>query len=113
MSEPVINIWPESPGTLSFWCQGCEEIHSIPFADPLSGVNWQYNGDRVNPTTTPSILITGCRMPTDGEIDRIMAGEKGLRRPFRCHLYLTNGYLEYCPDSSHWLAGQTVKMNPV
>lgn len=70
-----------------FWfqCPGCDEPHAyyVP--------RWSFNGDFVRPTFTPSLLLRW-----------------GDER--RCHLFVTDGMIRYCPDSTHKLAGATVPL---
>lgn len=68
-----------------FQCPGCEYLHTFSSA-------WEYNGDSENPTVRPSILITGT-----GDIKR-------------CHLYITDGKIQFLADCDHALAGKTIDM---
>ena len=74
-------------GVITFKCPGCKIQHN--FSD-----SWQFNGDFEKPTVTPSILVTGC-MGADS-------------REFRCHSFITDGYIKFLDDCSHELKGQTV-----
>jgi hypothetical protein len=71
---------------LVFWCPGCEEPH-MPRVQ--GAVTWTWNGDRIRPTLTPSILVSDS------------AGA-------RCHSYVTDGQIQFLGDCTHALAGQTV-----
>lgn len=55
---------------------------------------WQWNGNREKPTITPSLLNR--HVDHDTEI------------PFVCHLFVTDGMVQYLGDCTHKLAGQTV-----
>lgn len=71
------------------WCPGCSMNHVI-YTDARSqpnGHRWTFNGDTESPTFSPSINIVG-----------------------QCHYFLKAGQLEYCSDSKHALAGQTVPL---
>jgi len=86
-------VWPlnNQSGDLSsylFWCVGCEVYHSYDLS------RWKFNGNKVKPTFTPSLLIDKSRP------DR------------RCHLFVTDGKIRYCGDCHHGLKGQTVDMVP-
>lgn len=70
-----------------FWCPGCKCYHSFALD------RWTFNGDFERPSFAPSLLIT---MPSDPN--------------YRCHLFVRDGKIEYCADSNHALAGQTVDM---
>lgn len=71
-----------------FFCPGCKYGHW--FATGPGG--WTWKGNREKPTAQPSILQT-------------VPGK-------RCHLYVTDGNLQFLGDSQHELAGKTVPMEP-
>lgn len=73
----------------AFWCPGCEHGHLV--YTKHSQLRWQFNGDLQKPTFEPSIKNTY----PDGRI---------------CHLFIRNGEIQYCKDSTHHLAGKTIKM---
>lgn len=75
-----------------FDCPGCGRLH---------GVNdtWTLNGDVNRPTIQPSVLSTWNE--PDGH---------GGKRKRRCHLFVTDGKIQFCDDSEHDLRGQTVEM---
>ena len=70
------------------YCPGCDEAHILPDG-------WEFNGDVNKPTFSPSFKHEGGRF-------RRTTGESEL---FVCHYVLTDGILNYCPDSSHTLRG--------
>lgn len=70
-----------------FYCRGCEAHHAY---DP----RWKFNGDLKAPTFTPSLLVTW----PNGNI---------------CHLYVTNGKIQYLGDCWHELKGKTIEMEDV
>lgn len=72
---------------LGFECPACGFAHSF---DP--GL-WVWNGDMVRPTFSPSLLVQW----------------KG----GRCHLFVRDGFIEFCADSSHSFAGRRIVMEPV
>ena len=59
----------------------------------LRSDRWTWNGDKVKPTASPSLLI------------RVSSEAK-------CHLFIKGGNLEFCGDSEHKLAGKIVPMVP-
>ena len=69
-----------------FYCPGCEGSH------PYSAPRWTFNGSLEMPTFSPSLLV-GKDIP-----------EK------RCHLYITDGKIQFLGDCHHALANQTVEM---
>jgi len=72
-----------------FWCPGCECGH-VYCVGTGSRTTWNFNGDINKPTFTPSLL--------------------NHREGWRCHLFLTDGVINYCGDCTHSLAGLTVGM---
>jgi hypothetical protein len=71
------------------WCPGCKMNHVI-YTDPRAqpnGHHWRFNGNVEAPTFEPSVHIVG-----------------------RCHYFIRDGRIDYCGDSSHALAGQTVDL---
>ncbi len=73
-----------------FHCEGCGNSH-------IYYTSWNFNGDLINPTFTPSLL------------NRIPATESTPEH--RCHLYVENGKIKYLNDCTHKLAGQTIEMD--
>jgi hypothetical protein len=78
-----------------FWCPGCKKPHPYRVLrhpnEPVNTPVWDFNGDVERPTFSPSLLVNA-------------SGKYGKR----CHLFLTDGQLQFCSDSEHALAGQTV-----
>ena len=83
-------------GTLLFWCPGCQSYHGCAtdpnHRNPITGALWRWNGDRNNPTISPSILI------------------EGRGRTPRCHSFVEDGRIRFLSDCSHALAGQTLEL---
>lgn len=83
-----------------FWCPGCAKPHPYRVARDRGEDSrypvWSFNGDQEKPTFTPSLLVHQNRR-ADGTIEQPL-----------CHLFLTNGVIQYCSDSQHALAGQSV-----
>ena len=77
-----------------FWCQGCGYCHHI--STGTRPPRWTFNGDKVRPTVSPSLLVNKTRA---GDLPR-------------CHLFIRDGQIQYLSDSTHELAGQTVDMIP-
>jgi hypothetical protein len=76
-----------------FWCPGCRQPH-IFFVWDNPGVrpHWHFNGNDRRPTFSPSLLNDD---PSSGK---------------RCHLFCTDGVLEFCDDCSHEYAGKRYVM---
>lgn len=73
-----------------FECPGCRGYHVVDD-------RWLFNGDVNAPTFHPSIN------------NRIDYAEP-TRSPMICHLWVTNGKLQFINDCTHELAGQTIPM---
>jgi hypothetical protein len=71
------------------WCPGCKMAHGIDVGVPnrYTGAQWTFNHDPISPTFSPSINIVG-----------------------QCHYFIREGKIEFCSDSQHKLAGQTVDL---
>lgn len=90
----------ENSTIVIFYCPGCEENHQIDVA------KWGFNNDYDKPTFTPSYLTWVDANPkTDPKYDngKYFNG-------FRCHSFITDGYIQYLDDCTHKLAGVTVKL---
>ncbi len=71
-----------------FWCPGCQRPH--PYDS-----RWTMTGTLACPTFRPSLVLN--RDWPEG----------------RCHLFITEGRIEFQSDCFHELKGQTVRMKPV
>lgn len=74
-----------------FWCPACETHHCV-------SDRWIYNGHPDAPTFTPSVLVNVGRACPDLPL---------------CHMYVTDGKIQYLDDCTHKLAGQTVEMEDI
>lgn len=82
------------------WCPACQATHGIAVERPLRNqagreIRWGFDGNMEAPTFTPSVLVFWT--PKD-------------RNNGRCHYFIRNGMIEFCADSTHELAGQTVPL---
>ncbi len=73
-----------------YFCPGCKREHSVP------PERWNWNGSIDSPTLSPSVLHFYTRP----------SGE----RVTTCHYFVRDGKIEFCSDSKHELAGQTVEL---
>lgn len=101
---------------LSFWCPGCEESHTIYYGEG-PGPRWNWNGNEVKPTLTPSVLVRSGHFAGGQEGKGCWCSYNAAHphdpSPFTCHLchtYITDGKIHFLPDCSHTLAGHTVDM---
>ena len=87
------------------WCPGCDQAHYIAVERPLSnGAQWSFNGSAEAPTFSPSLLIR-----TGRAVDPSFVREDG-DPPEVCHSFIRDGQWQFCADSTHELAGQTVPL---
>lgn len=82
----LFELKSEDKHLLIFFCLGCGYNH--PYEVP----RWNWNGSYTRPTFTPSLLCNASYPE------------------HRCHLFVTDGKIQYCSDCHHKLAGQTVDM---
>lgn len=93
---------------VAFWCPGCDGCHVIYVGRPEGSGKpcWGYNGDPARPTFTPSILVT-----TGRKVDPAYVPDPDFPDPPECcHSFVTDGQIQFCGDSTHALAGQTVPL---
>lgn len=96
-------------GKLGFYCPACKTYHEVNHT-------WSFNGNYEAPTFSPSVRVTSghynkrgigaCWCTFNKEHPESPA-------PFTCslcHLFVTDGKIQYLDDCSHELAGQTVEM---
>ena len=86
------------------WCPGCNEAHGIRIEGP-DGPKWSFNGDFENPHFEPSVRLFHTETTDDDD--------KPLPAPMQvtlCHYFIHGGRIEFCGDSPHKLAGQTVEI---
>lgn len=82
------------------WCPGCKQPHAI-WTQRESGATWTWDGNVERPTCTPSVL---CFSVYDKEGKPMPDGKQRTL----CHYFLKAGTIEFCGDSAHEFAGQTV-----
>jgi hypothetical protein len=78
----------------AFRCPACNEEHVLK--------GWTFNGNADRPTFSPSVLVSYNGADADA------ANGAGL--PSRCHSYVREGRIQFLPDCSHALKGQTVDL---
>lgn len=80
---------------LGFYCPGCKCHHGVWLhKEGYSGAAWDFNGNFDRPTFSPSILV---RYPYADKMNV-------------CHSFVRDGMIQYLPDCTHSLAGQTVEL---
>lgn len=88
------------------WCPGCKQPHSIRIAGPTP--TWTFDGNYERPTFAPSILCF-TEYDENDEGDVPVKLPDGQRRTL-CHYFIRDGMIEFCSDSPHEFAGQTVEL---
>jgi hypothetical protein len=79
-----------------FWCPGCKNGH-VFYTNAPDYPQWTFNGNLEKPTFTPSLLAYHT--------------ENGQQITL-CHLFLTNGQIQFLGDCPHELKNQTVPLKP-
>lgn len=81
------------------WCPGCNAMHQIAVDTPFrNGARWTWDGNAAAPTFSPSVNITLKFAANSGRAAQV------------CRHFIRSGRIEFCADSSHALAGQTVDL---
>jgi len=78
--------------TVLFFCPGCGFEHALDS-------RWSFDGNLEFPTISPSVNCAFGPFP-DGSLQR-------------CHSFVRDGMIQFLPDSTHALAGQTVALPPI
>lgn len=82
-------------GSVLFWCPGCDGAHHVNVSEAPNKPRWGWNGSLDKPTFTPSIKVSYYEGDTVSGV---------------CHSFVTDGRIQFCGDSTHALAGQTVDL---
>jgi len=95
-------------GLIMFWCPGCQCGHYVNDTGDLNDISGL-------PTIRPSILVKSTNDSDEWEKDEngdfiFENGKAKGSRKTVCHLFVTDGVIEYLPDSTHSLAGKSVPM---
>lgn len=97
-------------GGISYWCQGCQEMHAI-------NSTWQFDGNLEAPTFAPSVLVTSGHYLADWKGPNCWCtyNAKHPEKPTvfkreRCHTFINGGMVQFLPDCTHALAGQTLQL---
>ena len=93
MTKIIGKLSELSDGSHAFYCPGCKGPHRL-----TSG--WSFDGNYDRPTFSPSVLVT---------YDGADVGDDDAP-PKRCHSFVRSGRIEFLPDCTHSLAGQTVDL---
>jgi hypothetical protein len=106
-----------------FYCPGCDERHLLnvrngnPNGTGGQQPVWTFNGDTLKPTFRASVLVqTGCKTSAHKPGDACWCNYEaryGKPAPYkcvRCHLFVTDGKIQFLGDSSHELRDLTVEL---
>jgi hypothetical protein len=92
----------------SFNCPGCNTSHTVSIKQ------WQWNGSASEPTFTPSILVKSGHYSRPGDcwctFNAAHPDDPSKFTCFICHSYVTGGKIQFLPDCTHALKGQTVEL---
>jgi Family of unknown function (DUF6527) len=94
----MAKLYKMAEGLLVFFCPGCGFDHPYhvppqrrePREGGIPAPLWQWNGSMDRPTFSPSLLVNG------------HDPEK------RCHLFITDGMIQYLGDCFHDLKNKTI-----
>ncbi|CAL8476385.1 DUF6527 family protein [Caballeronia sp. S22] len=84
-------------GDALFDCPGCGMLHVVYLKTP-GRPHWTFSGDVDRPTFSPSIAVHWTEHPRTNPVNKV------------CHSFVTDGQIQFCGDSTHELAGQTVDL---
>ena len=97
-ARPLSGPGGQLRGYLVF-CPGCQQghlFHTEPWGrDGTPGPVWEFNGDCLKPTFSPSMLINASRPES------------------RCHSFVREGQIQFLGDCHHAMAGTTVDLPDV
>jgi hypothetical protein len=85
-------IYDMGSGDWAFYCPGCGYLHSFRVNGDKSRPQWSWNGSVDRPSFTPSLLVNK-DFPAQ-----------------RCHLYMTDGKIQFLADCFHELKNATVEI---
>jgi hypothetical protein len=90
------HILRRAHGGFVHWCPACEQLHVLPDS-------WEFNDDVDRPTFRPSFKHGGKRIVV---VDGRWTGEwhrdaSGNPIDGTCHYLITEGTIQFCPDSWH------------
>lgn len=75
------------------------------------GPKWTWNEDREKPTIRASILVKHTKNPPgDPDTWKFVNNKAVDCKHIVCHSFITDGKIQFMPDSNHELSGQTVDL---
>lgn len=103
------------PGYVAFWCPGCECPHVLNVVAPPGGRAWGFNGNYESPTITPSFLartghyVSNQPQPPNCDICNDPYPGSDYKCSI-CHVFVTDGVIDFLNDCTHALAGKKVPL---
>lgn len=103
VERQVTNADGRSGTRHSYWCPGCDALHSIAIRPHSqdNGAGWTFTGTLDQPTYSPSQLTTYEYVKDGKEVKRV------------CHTFIRGGQIEFLDDCTHSLKGKTVPLPPL
>lgn len=91
----------------SYWfrCPGCRTDHLIITKATHQSI-WEWNGSLDSPTFSPSIKVGGV-------LEAFDKNSPDYGKPYCCHFFVKDGRIQFLPDCTHAMAGQTIEMPEV
>ena len=93
------------PCAAEYRCPGCGRIHSLGINNEQVRPNWTWNGDRIKPTFSPSVLYQTARRDGGRMVDVVCHSFIG------CHA-AKPGEAIFLNDCTHANAGKTLPLPP-
>lgn len=99
-----------------FWCPGCKCCHGVWTSNPngLTGATWNFNNNLDKPTFQPSILTRHEQWEPPVTPENL---DQWKQKPWPqhkvshvCHLFVTNGMIQFLGDCTHEYKGRTIPM---
>ncbi len=99
-NDPNSEAYKKGDRYFLFDCPGCDMLHMYctGHAPGDNGPCWDFNGNLESPTFKPSLLYNVNRSNPTVPL---------------CHLYMTDGKIQFLSDCTHSLAGKTVEMKDI
>lgn len=91
-------------GLLLFKCPGCDMDHHVYYGSG-PGPRWTWNGSADKPTFSPSVLTHFNQWNPRG-----VPREQQTLQECVCHIFVTDGQIQFLGDCTHKLAGRTVEL---
>lgn len=102
----IAKLKNDGDGRWRFYCPGCQHDH-VFYVGMDYQHRWFFNNDVSNPSFSPSLLNTwGKYVDSNWEEPNDIPPYKPDAWSGRCHLFVTNGKINYCDDCTHELNGQ-------